>query len=87
MVRVSGGLGPARDHLTIEVLDQTFGRKLITHDETIEKLRAFFEVDRHFVVVAALKALMDDGELPPNTVAKALEKYGIDPAKPSPART
>ena len=39
---------------------------------------------RYFVVVAALKALMDDGELPPSTVAMAIEKYGIDPDKPYP---
>ncbi len=42
VVLVSGGLGPTRDDLTIEVLAHTFGRKLTTDDETLEKLRAFF---------------------------------------------
>jgi pyruvate dehydrogenase E1 component len=48
------------------------------------KLRAFFEVDRHFVTVAALKALADEGTIPGATVQKAIEKYGIDPNKPNP---
>jgi pyruvate dehydrogenase E1 component len=59
-----------------------FGRS-----DTREKLRHFFEVNRYYVALAALKALMDDGELPPATVAKAIEKYGIDPGKPPPARS
>jgi pyruvate dehydrogenase E1 component len=57
-----------------------FGRS-----DTREKLRAFFEVDRHFVTVAALKALADDGVLPAAKVAEAIRKYGIDPGKPNPA--
>ena len=56
-----------------------FGRS-----DTREKLRHFFEVDRHCVTVAALKALADDGALPAKTVADAITKYGIDPAKPAP---
>ncbi len=47
-------------------------------------LRRFFEVDRHYVVVAALKALAEDGEVAPNRVAEAIKKYGIDAAKPAP---
>jgi pyruvate dehydrogenase E1 component len=56
-----------------------FGRS-----DTREKLRHFFEVDRRYVAVAALKALADDGALPAAKVAEALQKYGIDPAKPAP---
>jgi pyruvate dehydrogenase E1 component len=56
-----------------------FGRS-----DTRSKLREFFEVDRRYVAVAALKALADDGELPPKRVAEALARYAIDPAKPSP---
>ena len=41
-------------------------------------LRKFFEVDRHHVAVAALKALADDGELEPSAVAGAIERYGIE---------
>ena len=51
------------------------------------KLRAFFEVDRHFVAVAALKALADEGIIKPSVVAEAIVRYGIDPEKPNPART
>jgi pyruvate dehydrogenase E1 component len=56
-----------------------FGRS-----DTREKLRHFFEVDRTYVTVAALKALADDGALPAAKVTEALKKYGIDPAKPAP---
>jgi pyruvate dehydrogenase E1 component len=47
-------------------------------------LRHFFEVNRHFVAVAALKALAESGEIEASTVADAMKKYGIDPQKPSP---
>ena len=56
-----------------------FGRS-----DTREKLRQFFEVDRHFVTVAALKALADDGQIAPAKVAEAIAKYGINPNKPNP---
>ncbi|MCP4933861.1 MAG: pyruvate dehydrogenase (acetyl-transferring), homodimeric type [bacterium] len=48
-------------------------------------LRSHFEVDRHFVAVAALKALADENKLPLKTVADAIKKYGIDKNKPDPA--
>ncbi len=48
------------------------------------KLREFFEVNRHFVVIAALKALADDGVLPASTVSVAIAKYAIDADKPNP---
>ncbi|PAU76186.1 pyruvate dehydrogenase (acetyl-transferring), homodimeric type [Halomonas salipaludis] len=56
-----------------------FGRS-----DTREKLRHFFEVDRKFVTVAALKALADRGELDRKVVSEAIKKYGIDPKKPNP---
>jgi pyruvate dehydrogenase E1 component len=49
-----------------------------------KQLRKFFEVDRYHVVVAALKALADDGKVPAAVVTQALAKYGIDPSKPYP---
>jgi pyruvate dehydrogenase E1 component len=49
-------------------------------------LRQHFEVDRHYVAVAALKALADDGALPPALVQQAIEKYGIDAERTNPAR-
>src|SRR5476649_1149228 len=41
-------------------------------------LRKFFEVDRHYVAVAALKALADESTFPKQKVADAIAKYGID---------
>jgi pyruvate dehydrogenase E1 component len=57
-----------------------FGRS-----DTREKLRDFFEVDRHWVALAALKALADEGEIKATVAAAAMKKYGIDPNKPNPA--
>jgi len=48
------------------------------------RLREHFEVDRRFVVLAALRALADSGEIPRERVSEALARYGIDPAKPNP---
>jgi pyruvate dehydrogenase E1 component len=50
------------------------------------KLRHFFEVDRYFVAVAALRALADEEAVPTSVVADAIKKYGIDPEKPDPSR-
>ena len=58
-----------------------FGRS-----DTRENLRTFFEVNRYYVVVAALKALSDDGELDSKVVQQAIKKYGIDPEKPDPVK-
>ena len=48
------------------------------------KLRHFFEVNRYFVTIAALKALADQGEGKSRTVAEAIKKYGVDPEKADP---
>jgi len=48
------------------------------------KLRYHFEVDRHFVVVSALKALADEGKIPASKVSEAIKKYNIDPNKTNP---
>ena len=48
------------------------------------KLRHFFEVNRWFVTIAALKALAEQGEAKPKSVADAIRKYGIDPEKADP---
>ena len=48
------------------------------------RLREHFEVNRHYVVVAALKALADEGTVPAKTVADAIKKYGIDAEKINP---
>jgi pyruvate dehydrogenase E1 component len=56
-----------------------FGRS-----DTRERLRRFFEVDRHHVTVAALHALAEEGTVPATTVAAAIAKYGLDPSCPPP---
>ena len=48
------------------------------------KLRKFFEVNRHYVAVAALKALADDGEIKHDIVDQAIKKYGLDTERPDP---
>ena len=57
-----------------------FGRS-----DTRQKLRAHFEVDRHYVVVAALKALSEEGTVPAAKVAEAIRRYEIDPGKTRPS--
>jgi pyruvate dehydrogenase E1 component len=48
------------------------------------QLRKFFEVNRWYVVVAALSALADDGLVDRSRVREAIQKYRIDPDKPNP---
>ena len=48
------------------------------------KLREHFEINRHFIVVSALKALAEDGVIPATTVSEAIKKYGIDAEKANP---
>lgn len=52
--------------------------------DTREKLRHFFEVDRYYIVVAALHALLKNGTLSADKVTEAIKKYNIDPNKPNP---
>jgi pyruvate dehydrogenase E1 component len=47
-------------------------------------LRDFFEVDRRHVVVAALKALAEEGSIDPGTVTDAMTKLAVDPEQPDP---
>ena len=47
-------------------------------------LRGFFEVDRRYVALAALKALADEGRLDLGTVRGAIARFGIDPETPNP---
>jgi pyruvate dehydrogenase E1 component len=56
-----------------------FGRS-----DTRVKLREFFEVNRYYVVVSALKSLAEEGAISASVVAQAIVKYGIDPNKPNP---
>jgi len=56
-----------------------FGRS-----DTRANLRRFFEVDCNYVVIAALKALSDEGQIEAKVVAKAMKQLGVDPEKLDP---
>ena len=56
-----------------------FGRS-----DSRKKLRHFFEVDRYFIVIAALEALVARGEIKPKVMTDALKRFGIDPEKANP---
>ncbi len=56
-----------------------FGRS-----DSRQALRRFFEVDRHFVAVAALRELAQEGTIKPSVVADAIAKFEIDPDAPMP---
>ena len=56
-----------------------FGRS-----DSRENLRRFFEVDRRYVVVAALRALAEDGEIPAAKAGEAIRKYAIETERPAP---
>ena len=52
--------------------------------DTREHLRAFFEVDRHWIADAALCALADDGAIERKEIARAMKLWKLDPDKPNP---
>ncbi len=58
-----------------------FGRS-----DTREQLRHFFEVDRRWIALAALRSLADEGQIDAARVAEAIARYGLDAAKPNPAK-
>ncbi|MEI7843934.1 MAG: pyruvate dehydrogenase (acetyl-transferring), homodimeric type [Gallionellaceae bacterium] len=62
----------------------TLGTDGFGRSDTRKKLRAFFEVDRHYVAIAALKALADEGTIAPSEVTKAIKLYKVNPDKPNP---
>jgi pyruvate dehydrogenase E1 component len=66
---------------------RTLGTDGFGRSDGRERLRHFFEVNRLFIALAALKALCDEGRVPPATVQQAIDKYGIDPDKPDPVRS
>ncbi|PCJ51037.1 MAG: pyruvate dehydrogenase (acetyl-transferring), homodimeric type [Gammaproteobacteria bacterium] len=59
-----------------------FGRS-----DSRQNLRRFFEVDRQFIALAALKSLADAGTIPIKTVSKAMKKFNISPDKINPAKS
>jgi pyruvate dehydrogenase E1 component len=56
-----------------------FGRS-----DSREQLRRFFEVNRYYVVIAALRALVDDGSVKASVVTKAIQRFDLDPDKVNP---
>ena len=59
-----------------------FGRS-----DSRSKLRHFFEVDRYYVALAALKSLQDEGVLDADVVTQAIQRFGINPEKPNPLKS
>ncbi|MDF2447064.1 MAG: aceE [Moraxellaceae bacterium] len=70
---------PGRTYYTLGT--DGFGRS-----DSREQLRHFFEVNRYFIVIAALTALADDGEVGRSVVDDAIRRFGINPEKPYPPR-
>jgi pyruvate dehydrogenase E1 component len=66
---------------------RTLGTDGFGRSDGRERLRHFFEVNRFFIAIAALRALSDEGRVPPAVVRQAIEKYGVDPDKPDPTRS
>jgi pyruvate dehydrogenase E1 component len=67
------------------------GRRFITlgtdgygRSDTRAKLREFFEVDRRYIAVAALRGLAEEGKVQMSDVEEAIRKYGVDKNRPSP---
>jgi pyruvate dehydrogenase E1 component len=56
-----------------------FGRS-----DSREQLRRFFEVNRYYVTVAALKALADEGKIKASVVTKAINDFGLNADKVNP---
>lgn len=63
---------------------KTLGTDGFGRSDTRKKLRHFFEVDRFYIVVAALKALADESSIAASEVSKAIKLYKINPDKPNP---
>lgn len=73
IVLVSGGLGPTRDDMTVEVLAETFGRKLVQHEPSLRQIESFFaRLGREMAPSNAKQALVPEGaEVLPNPVGTA----------------
>lgn len=75
-------VGQLREHVPMPFT--TLGTDGYGRSDTRANLRIFFEVNRYYVVVAALKALADAGDIEDKVVQQAIKKYKIDPEKPNP---
>ena len=62
----------------------TLGTDGFGRSDTRKKLREFFEVNRYYVAIAALKGLADEGAISASVIQQAITKYGIDTNKTNP---
>lgn len=62
----------------------TLGTDGFGRSDTRDNLRRFFEVDRYYIVLSAIRALVNAGDMDKGAVLKAMKLYNIDPDKPSP---
>ncbi|MDB6089940.1 MAG: pyruvate dehydrogenase component [Gammaproteobacteria bacterium] len=88
-----GPLVAATDYMRIvpDQIRQWVGGRYVTlgtdgygRSDSRAALRKHFEVDRNYIVVAALKALADEGKVDQATVTGAMKALGVDPSKPVP---
>jgi pyruvate dehydrogenase E1 component len=63
----------------------TLGTDGFGRSDTRPSLRGYFEVDRRYITLGALKVLADQGEVSPKKATEAIERYEIDPEKIDPA--
>jgi pyruvate dehydrogenase E1 component len=93
LAKASGPVIAATDHMKLQGdlirpwISQRYvvlGTDGFGRSDSRQQLRRFFEVDRHFVVLAALKALADEGQIEGKQVVEAMKKFGIDADKPYP---
>ena len=74
-------------HLVAPYLQDRFvalGTDGFGRSDSREQLRAFFEVDRRQIVLAALSSLADEGVLARQVCGEAIARYGIEADAPAP---
>jgi pyruvate dehydrogenase E1 component len=87
VVAVSDYMKAYAEQLRAFIPEKTFitlGTDGFGRSDSRANLRHHFEIDRYFVVIAALKGLADEGKVPAETVAKAIKKFNIDPERIDP---
>ena len=62
----------------------TLGTDGFGRSETRDALRRFFEVDRYYIVLTAIRALANENKIEMKVVEKVMDKYHLDPEKPNP---
>ena len=75
---------PIRSASSYQAVTRFSGPTDTVRSDVRAELRTFFEVNRHYVVLAALTTLANEGTVPREMVKQAIDKYGIDPEKPNP---